>query len=232
MNSHKLYCGCRPGKVPLRGFADEAHQYQPNIGALRTLLGLKPGHGKGAVQYWLKWWQITLCVWIQICETQTCKQQKIHSCAFCFDTRISDQVSRLQKIQQLLGFFGSILCWHKYVTCQFSDGMCRPAIKSLIMSPYQTSIRPLLPERNTPHFAVTVSSCHRFLAVLTFVNNYSHGWSTGRVKHHQKSLTNPWRAHWESGSHCHRTRLICQFHKHSITYPTAFAFSCSLFYMF
>lgn len=31
----------------------------------------------------------------------------------------------------------------------------------------------------------------------TFVNNYFQGWSTGRVKFHQKSLTNILRTHWE-----------------------------------
>lgn len=89
------------------------------------------------------------------------------------------------------------------------------------MSPYQTSIRPLLPERNTPHFAVTASSCHRFLAVLTFVNNYSHGWSTGRVKHHQKSLTNTWEF-TSNCNHCHWTRLMHQCDKTRSSIPLAY----------
>ena len=45
-----------------------------------------------------------------------------------------------------------IFSQHKYITWEFSNGMCRVAIKNLIMSLYQTFVRPLLPERNIPHF--------------------------------------------------------------------------------
>jgi len=62
---------------------------------------------------------------------------------------------------------------------------------------YQTFLRPHSPQRNTSYFAITPYSCYHFLAVGTFVNNYFEGWSTGRVIFHQKSLTNPWRVHWE-----------------------------------
>ena len=65
------------------------------------------------------------------------------------------------------------------------------------MSLYQAFISPLLPERNTPHLTVTHHSYHHFLTVPTFMDNYYQGWSTGRVKFHQKTLTNALRAHWE-----------------------------------
>lgn len=49
--------------------------------------------------------------------------------------------------------------------------------KNLIMSLYQAFVRPFLPEKNIPSFTITPSSCHRILAVHTFVNNFP------RMKH-------------------------------------------------
>jgi len=86
---------------------------------------------------------------------------------------------------------------HKCVTCEFSNGMYRIAIKNLVTSLYQTFVRPLLPERSIPPFTIMPYSCHCFVAVHAFVNSCFEGWRTGEVKFHQKSLLNTLRAHWE-----------------------------------
>ena len=52
----------------------------------------------------------------------------------------------------------SIFSQHEYITCTFSNGLYRIAIKNLIMSLYQMFINPLFPERDTPHLTVTFTS--------------------------------------------------------------------------
>ena len=62
-------------------------------------------------------------------------------------------------------------------------------LKNQIMSLYQTFLSPVFPGRDIPQSTVMPYSCHLFLAVRTFVNNSFQRWITGRVKFHQKSLT-------------------------------------------
>jgi len=69
-------------------------------------------------------------------------------------------------------------------------------LKYLTMYLYRTFIIPVLPEKNILRLTVTPYSHHHFWAEGTFMNSCQ-GWSTGRVKLHQKSLTNTLRAHWE-----------------------------------
>jgi len=62
----------------------------------------------------------------------------------------------------------SILSQHRYMACEFPNGLYRTAIKhstqkkNLIMPLYQIFISPILGERNTARFTVTPYSCHRF----------------------------------------------------------------------
>ena len=58
-------------------------------------------------------------------------------------------------------------------------------MEKLFVSLYRTSIISILPEKNIPRFTVMPYSCHHFLAVHTFVNNYCQGWSTGKVILHK-----------------------------------------------
>lgn len=168
---------CHHGSSP-------APQHQPNIGALRTPLGLKLGHGKGAAWCSLKWWQITLCMWICWLNTVlwTGKNMQL---SFLFWQELEN---RFQDCW-INGFFFWFICdfsfsWHKYHTCKFSKGIYIVAIKSLIMSLCQTFISPLLPDRNTPHFTVMAYSSPRFLAVRALVSNCCCGWSTKRMRFH------------------------------------------------
>ena len=62
-----------------------------------------------------------------------------------------------------------IFSQHQYSICKFSRGMFRVPIQYLVMSLYQTSISPLLPERNTPHLSHT-GSCRCFW-------QYAHLWA-------------------------------------------------------
>ena len=68
-------------------------------------------------------------------------------------------------------------------------------LKILIMCLYQSSVIPLLPERNTP--------CFTLLILVTTFWQYAHLWTTvfrdevKRVKLHQKSLMSTLRTHWE-----------------------------------
>lgn len=81
--------------------------------------------------------------------------------------------------------------WHKYVTYEFSYGMYRVAIRHSIQNSDHVSLPFIscnLAERYIPHFTVTPHSCHRFLAVHTFLNKYFQGWSTGGVRFHQQFL--------------------------------------------
>lgn len=50
-----------------------------------------------------------------------------------------------------------------------------------------------LSRKKTPRF--TTNLCHHFLAARTSVNKYIEGWSTGRVKSDQNSLTSTLRTH-------------------------------------
>lgn len=49
----------------------------------------------------------------------------------------------------------------KNSTCESSSGMYTGAIKNLAMCLYQTSLKPLLPERNIPQFTDTQLTCVR-----------------------------------------------------------------------
>ena len=95
------------------------------------------------------------------------------------------------------------------------------------MSLYQTFIRLLLPERNILHNLP--HSCQCFPAVGTFVNNWFQGWSTGRVRCHQKSLTNTWEL-TENCNHSHWTSLMRITQKVSPT-PLALRICCFFFYV-
>ena len=149
-------------------------QQQPDTGVQLTLSWLKPGHRESTVQCQLKLWQMIVCN-LRI-GFRIAKKLPIHVC-------------------------NSIFCQYKYITWKFSDGIYRDAIiystKKIDMSLYQTLISPLISERNTPQFTIMPYSCHRFLAVRTFVNTYFEGWSTVRVKFCQKSLMNTLKGLWE-----------------------------------
>ena len=157
----------------------------------------------------LKLWWIILCIFIHcldtVCVFFTVNSEKY---AAVFSFSINKFENRFQDFKKknllcvCVCICNSIFSWHKYVTCKFSHGMWRVVIRhstqwKMILSTYQTFISPFLPEKNICHFTVTPYSCHHFLAVHTFVNNYFQIWRTGRIILHQKSLMNTLRTHWE-----------------------------------
>ena len=70
-------------------------------------------------------------------------------------------------------------------------------LRALIMSLYQTSVSPLFPEENIPRFTVTPYSRIHIITFWQHTHLWTsfQGWSTGRVKFHQKSLMNTLRTH-------------------------------------
>ena len=124
--------------------------------------------------------------------------KKNFSLAFHFDNGIWEQVSRMPKKSWFCYICDSIFSQHNYITCQYSDGMYRVAIRYSSPKLDHVSFLVFCKTRltrekyhyNILHFTITPFSCHRFLAVRTFVNNCFKGWSIERVEFHQKYLTN------------------------------------------
>ena len=127
---------------------------------------------------------------------------------------------------------------HKYNTCKFSNGMYRVVvrystqIKKLIMFLYQTFVRLVLPEKIIPHFTIMSYLCHYYLAVRTFVDNSFQGWSMARVKFHQKSLINTFRALKLKIARASTKSDTDAFTKTRWNIPLILWFVCYLFFMF
>ena len=122
-----------------------------------------------------------------IVAKQLCKQWKICSLFFWFSTRIRKEITRFLRKQSIFCYICKyIFSLHKYVTCQFSNGMHRAAIltfsfmKNLIVCVSWSFIHPLFPETHIPGFTIMPYSCHCYLAAPTFASNYFQEWNTLR----------------------------------------------------
>jgi len=140
-----------------------------------------------AVQCQLKLWQISLWIFIDKLNTVLWTAKKLE-----FENNFQD-------CQQIIIFFwficNSIFSQHKYSTCRFSNGMNRVAIHNLIMS-LPDFCKPSLTRESYPSLHSHILFVSSLLAVCMYVNNCFQGWSTGRIKFHQKTLANTWRAQY------------------------------------
>ena len=100
----------------------------------------------------------------------------------------------LKKLSILCCSCHSNFSQHKYMTCKFSYGRYRVAIRHSTQKSVCVSlpefISPILAERNILLFTVTPYSHHCFLAVCAVMNNCFQGGITGKTKSHKKSLIN------------------------------------------
>lgn len=112
-------------------------------------------------------WQIIPC--ILTAEHSPVSSERHAAVLSTLIKELEEQVSKLPNNYQLIA-----VTPFSVVTYEFSNGTCRAATKNFTTSLYQTSIN-LLPEKNTPHFAVTLySHCH-LLVACPFINNCFHG---------------------------------------------------------
>lgn len=107
-----------------------------------------------------------------------------------------------KKSQFFLYVCSSIFSLHKCIIYKYSNGVYRVAVRCSTQKSVHVSLqdlhKPCFSREKYPSASPShLYSCYCFLAQCTIVNNCFKGWPTGRVKFHQKLLTNTLRAHWE-----------------------------------
>lgn len=130
--------------------------------------------------------------------------------------------NRFQDCKKNPNFFwficDSFSSWHKYMTCKFSNEMHRVAIRYSTEKLDHVSLldfhKPSFIREKYPSLHSHSLSMSSLLAVRIFVNNCFQRWITGRIKFHQKSLTNTLRTQWERqplpSNHCQPDALVSQ----------------------
>lgn len=117
--------------------------------------------------------------------------------AAVFSVLIKESENRCHDLKKnhFFGTFATPFSVDKCITCKFSQGTYRVAIRHSTKKKKKGLVSLLVLHKPSltkeiPCFTVMLYSYHLFLAVYMFMNNYCQGWNTGRVLFHQKSLMN------------------------------------------
>lgn len=139
-----------------------------------------------------------------LAKRSTVKSEKYAAVLFILIKKFENRFQYLKKKEKRSFFLyicNSIFRQQKSIICKLHTECIelQPAFnskKNSVMSLCQTFISPLSREKY-PSLHGHIYSCHQFLTIYTFVNNYCHGWSTGKEIFHQKSQMNTLRTHEE-----------------------------------
>lgn len=104
-------------------------QQQTNISVLSTWPGLERGHREGTVLCQLMWWEISLYVFIHWLNTVLWTEKHRQPCFLLWEKNLRTSFKSTKNLSFFLYVCDSNFSPHKYMTCAFSNGMYRLAVR-------------------------------------------------------------------------------------------------------